>query len=30
MQPNVFLEYLERGITDVLNKFDHEKYPFIV
>jgi hypothetical protein len=28
MEPNVFLEYLERGIAGVLNSFGHEQYPF--
>jgi hypothetical protein len=27
MKPNVFLEYLERGITGVLSSFGHEQYP---
>jgi hypothetical protein len=27
MEPNVFLEYLKRGITSVLNSFGHEQYP---
>jgi len=28
MEPNVFMEYFERGITSVLNSFGHEQYPF--
>ncbi len=27
MEPNVFLEYLKRGITSVLNSFGQEQYP---
>jgi len=27
MEPNVFLGYLEKGITSVLNSFGHEQYP---
>jgi len=27
MEPNVFLGYLVRGITNVLSSFGHEQYP---
>ncbi len=27
MEPNVFLGYPARGITDVLSNFGHEQYP---
>ncbi len=27
MEPNVFLGYLAKGITYVLNSFGHEQYP---
>jgi hypothetical protein len=28
MEPNVFLQYHERGNSHLLNPFGHEQYPF--